>query len=139
MKKLLILLFGVGFCLVGCNQEQNKMQEVMAQNENIEVSPIIVYERLNEDFITLKEVIKPSDIKRAINIIENADWEENIKVEMDYPPNYRLKLGTITYGVWVTPNSDHLEIVPEGQSKYVKISDEESNILYEMITGKKLD
>lgn len=141
MKKLLFLLFGVGFSLVGCNQEasineRNDMQEVSAQNESVEINSLTVYERKNEDYIIIKEVVEPSEIEKAITIVENADWEENIKVQMESPPDYRFQLGAITYGTWVSTTKDSVELVPEGQFKYTKLSMEDSKELYQIITGK---
>jgi hypothetical protein len=38
----------------------------------------------------------------------------------------------------VTPNRDRLEIIAEGQSKFIKLPIKESEILYKIITGKEL-
>lgn len=81
---------------------------------------------------------KSDEIKTVIEIIKNAEWEENIKVEMAHPPEYRFRLGPFDYAIWVTPNRDRLAIIAEGQSKYIKLPIKDSEILYKIITGKEL-
>ncbi len=144
MQKLLILLFVIGLSLVGCNQEAsmnepNDMQEVTAQNESLEVNSLTIYERKNENYKILREVVDTTEIKNAIKIVENAEWEENIKVQMESPPDYRFQMGAITYGTWVSPTKDSLELVAEGQSRYTKLSMEDSKALYQVFTGQVLN
>lgn len=54
------------------------------------------------------------------------------------PPEYRFTLDSIPYGVWLLPNGDRLEIVAQGQAKYVKLLQKESEVLYEILIGKEL-
>ena len=145
MMKRLFLLFCIGISLVGCNQEETikAPKEIQAktpppQTEHIEEKPFTVEERQSEGYKSIKEVVKSDEIKTVIEIIENAEWEENIKVEMALPPEYRFKLGSINYAIWVTPYKDRVEIIPKGQSRYIKLPIEDSEILYKIITGKEL-
>ena len=55
---------------------------------------------------------------------------------MALPPEYRFSLGSINYAIWVTPNGDRLEIIAEGQEKYIKLPIKDSEILYKIITKK---
>ena len=104
--------------MVGCNQEEKikEPKEIQAETtQTIEEKPFTVEERQSEGYKSLKEVVKSDEIKTVVEIIENAEWEENIKVEMAFPPEYRFKLGSINYAIWVTPYKDRLEIIPDGQ------------------------
>ena len=143
MKKRLFLLFCIGISLVGCNQEETikvpkEIQAEATQTEHIEEKPFTVEERKSEGYKIIKEVVKSDEIKTVIEIIENADWEENIEMEMALPPEYRFSMGSFSYAIWVTPNRDRLEIIVEGQGKYIKLPIKDSEILYEIITGKEL-
>lgn len=131
------------FALVGCNQEETikapkEIQTETPQTEHIEKKTFAVEERQSEGYKSIKEVVKSDEIETVIEIIENAEWEENIKVDMALPPEYRFSLGSINYAIWVTPNGDRLEIIAEGQAKYIKLPIKDSEILYKIITGKEL-
>lgn len=140
MMKRLFLPFCIGSSLVGCNPEETikAPKEIQAETtQTIEKKPFTVEERQSEGYKSLKEVVKSDEIKTVVEIIENAKWEENIKVDIA-PPEYRFRLDSINYAIWVTPNKDRLVIIPEGQSRYIKLPREESEILYKIITGKEL-
>lgn len=143
MKKRLFLLFCIGVSLVGCVQEKTitatkEIQAETPQTEHIEEKPFTVEERQSEGYIDLKEVVKSDEIRTVVEILENAEWQEGIKVKMGLPPEYRFSLGSINYAIWVTPTKDRLEIIAEGQSKYIKLPIKDSEILYKIITGKEL-
>jgi hypothetical protein len=143
LKKHLFLLFCIGISLVGCNQEESlkapkEVQAETPQTEHIEEKPFTVEEHQSEGYKSLKEVVKSDEIKTVVKIIENAEWEENSKVEMALPPEYHFSLGSYNYAIWVTASKDRLEIIAEGQSKYIKLPIKDSEILYKIITGKEL-
>ena len=143
MKKRLFLLFCIGISLAGCNQDETikvpkEIQAETTQTEHLEEKPFTVEERKSEGYKIIKEVVKSDEIETVIEIIEDADWEENIEVEMAFPPEYRFSLGSINYAIWVTPYRDRLEIIAEGQAKYIKLPIKDSEILYKIITGKEL-
>jgi len=142
MKKRLLLLFCIGVNLTGCVQEKTitapkEIQAETPQTEHSDEKAFTVEERQSEGYLDLKEVVKSDEIKTVIQILENAEWQEGIKVEMALPPEYRFSLGSINYAIWVTPTKDRLEIIAEGQSKYIKLPTKDSEILYKIITGKE--
>ena len=137
MKKLFIFFVVISFALVGCNQEDT-IKEPKEPKEIQAETPFTVEERQSEGYKIIKEVVKSEEIKIVVEILENAEWQENTKVEMALPPEYRFSLSSINYAIWVTPNRDRLEIIPEGQSKYIKLPIKDSKILYKIITGKEL-
>lgn len=70
----------------------------------------------------------------ALNILKKADWE-NAKIGMALPPDFRINN---KYFIWLTPQKDMLEVFIQGQNKYTKLSEKDSDVLYEMITDEKL-
>ncbi|WP_339250320.1 hypothetical protein NSQ43_11490 [Sporosarcina sp. FSL W8-0480] len=145
MKRIATFTFFVVLCfaLIGCNQEKSlkaskEIEAETPQNKHIEMKPFTVEERQSEGYKSIKEVVKSHEIETVVEIIENAGWEENIEVEMAFPPEYRFSLGSINYAIWVTPNRDRLEIIAEGQAKYIKMPIKDSEILFKIITGKGL-
>ena len=149
MKKVYVLLFALslGLLLVGCNssnpnnasKNQGKEDPSADDVETPSEKSFEVEERRGEEaYHVIKEVVQADEIETAMKIMENAKWEENTEVSMPHPPEYRFTLESIQYGIWVTPNGDRLEIVAEGQAKYVKLPVEESETLYEIMTGKEL-
>ena len=147
MKRIVTFTLFIVFCfaLVGCNQEERikapkEIQAETPQAEHLERRPFTVEERQGEEYEykSIKEVVRSDEIETVVEIIENAEWEENIKVDMAFPPEYRFSLGSITYAIWVTPNGDRLEIIAEGQAKYIKLPIKDSEILYKIITGNEL-
>ncbi|RDU36787.1 hypothetical protein DRW41_12110 [Neobacillus piezotolerans] len=81
-----------------------------------------------------KEITDQTEIDNANDILVDAEWE-NAKMQMATPPDWKLNN---RYLVWLTPSSDQLEIIVNGENKYKKLSKEDSEELYEIITGKKL-
>jgi len=144
MKRIVTFTLFIVLCfaLVGCNQEERikapkEIQAETPQTEHIEIKPFTVEERQSEGYKSIKEVVKSDKIETVLEIIENAEWEENIKVDMAFPPEYRFSLDSINYAIWVTPNKDRLEIIAEGQAKYIKLPIKDSEILYKILTGKE--
>lgn len=143
MQKCLFLLCCIGISLVGCNQKETinapkEIQAETAQTEHIEEKPFTVEERQSEGYKSLKEVVKSDEINTVVEIIKNAEWQESVKAEMAGAPEYRFRLGSFNYDIWVTSYRDRLEIIPQGQSKYIKLPRKDSEILYSIITGKEL-
>lgn len=146
MKKRLrlLLLSCIGISLIGCNQEETikASKEIQADKTKInliEEKPFTVEARQSKGYKIIKEVVRSDEIETVIEIVKNAEWEENIKVGMAFPPEYRFSLGAINYAVWMTPNRDRLEIIAEGHSKYIKLSIKDSEILFNIITEKELN
>ncbi|MCJ8007226.1 hypothetical protein ACFFF5_06945 [Lederbergia wuyishanensis] len=137
MKKVILFLSLLGVLLVtsGC------LNEMIGQK--ITIQKRIGEENIFEDF---KEVTKRKQVKKAIDIVKNANWE-NEKVEMasyaDYqfqfpPKNYTGSEGKMaSYLLWISSNGENLEIVTDGD-RYVKLKKQESTDLYKILTGEEL-
>ncbi|MFS0688806.1 hypothetical protein AB1K89_06150 [Sporosarcina sp. 179-K 8C2 HS] len=53
------------------------------------------------------------------------------------PPDYRFSWNSIKHNVWVNQNSNRLELIIEGQSNYGSLSEKSSEVVFELLTGKK--
>ncbi|MFC0561001.1 hypothetical protein [Halalkalibacter alkalisediminis] len=138
------LLMGM-ITLVGCsgsnaeNNQLKKAKETVQESTIQQVMTITVEERIDEGYKTVKVLDDANELKTVEEIIENADWEENVYVSMAIPPEYRFRLNPSYYAIWVTPNRDRLEIVIEGKGKYINLPEKESKALFELITGNELN
>ncbi|WP_088103086.1 inorganic diphosphatase [Halalkalibacter urbisdiaboli] len=138
----LVLLLGIN--LVGCsgsdtnNNQPDEAEEVFKPTK-VELTTITVEVRTEEGYTTLKLVNDTDELRTILDILEKADWEENIQVEMALPPEYRFRLNSSNYAIWITPNGDRLEIIIEGEAKYIKLPQSQSEILFEIITGNELN
>ncbi|WP_088103078.1 hypothetical protein [Halalkalibacter urbisdiaboli] len=137
------LLIGV-VTLAGCSasyidNDQLVEAKETVQETNMEVKLITVEERTDEGYKIVKVIDNAGEMKTVEEILENANWEENVFVSMATPPEYRFRINPSNYAVWVTPNGDKLEIVIEGEAKYIKLPEKVSETLFELITGDKLN
>ena len=82
----------------------------------------------------MKKISDTETINKVLSVLRNADWE-NAKVSMSRPPDFKINN---LYDIWISPEKNRLEVVIEGESKYVILSKKDSQVLYEIITGEKL-
>ena len=138
IQRLLFCLIFAFVCLAtGCSNEiENEEQIIMVQKR-------VGDENKYEDF---KEVTDNEQVMSIKELLDDTDWE-NAKVNMVRPPDYKfhfehtdkgIKSNAVQHSVWISPNKDKLEVVIEGQSKYVQLTKEDSAILFKVITGEKL-
>ncbi|WHY85734.1 hypothetical protein QNH39_24530 [Neobacillus novalis] len=82
----------------------------------------------------MKNISDTETINKVLSVLRNADWE-NAKVSISRPPDFKINN---LYDIWISPQNNRLEVVIEGENKYVKLSKKGSQVLYEIITGEKL-
>lgn len=121
--------------MVGCsNGIKNEGNKIVVEKQ---VNGTDKYELYNE--------IKDSkEVQNAKDILNSIKWE-NAKVSMAYPPKYKFhfedtnsKTSGAVYELWISPNKDKIELVIDGESKYVQLDKEKSENLFKIITGKNL-
>jgi hypothetical protein len=144
LKRLIILFTAIGLVLVGCNQDatHGSVEKPDATKQRVYSSswdgiPIIVEQRNNEDYVTVNEIADADEVKKLIKALSNADWEENIQVDIE-PPDYRFSWNSFQHSVWVNQEYKRLELLIEGQSNYGSLSADSSEVVFEILTGKKL-
>ncbi|QOR64928.1 hypothetical protein IM538_13850 [Cytobacillus suaedae] len=141
---VLLLLLSIFISLVGCTNQSNGGQDTETNHiGELKDSAVIEKEdklvvriRIGEDneYEFYKEITDREKVEKVILILEKANWK-NAKVMMAHPPNYKINN---KYDIWITPLKNMLEVVIPSQSQYTKLSETESAILYEMITGEQL-
>lgn len=105
-------------------------QKITVQKRNGE-------EEFFEDF---KEVNQKRQVKQAINIVENANWESKV-MEMERYADYQFQFPfknsnenkIASYSLWVSKNGESLEIVTAGD-RYVTLTKQDSASLYKILT-----
>ena len=107
---------------------------------------ITVQKRTGEEniFEEFREVNQRKQVEKAIDIVKNANWE-NKKVEMtryaDYQFQFPFKNNSenkiASYLLWISINDENLEIVTDS-GRYVKLTEQDSANLYEILTGEEL-
>lgn len=132
---MFISLLGVLLVTSGCLNEMIG-QKITVQKRTGE-------ENIFEDF---KEVTQKKQVKKAIDIVKNANWEKE-KVEMARFADYQFQFPSKTndgsedkiasYLLWISPNGENLEGVTDS-GKYVKLTKQDSADLYEIVTGEAL-
>ncbi|WP_075617901.1 hypothetical protein [Paenisporosarcina indica] len=135
MKKILLLFSLLGVLLVssGCVNEMIG-QKITVQKRTGE-------ENIFEDF---KEVTQRKQVTKAIDVVKNANWE-NEKVEMERYADYQFQFPfknssedkIASYLLWISPNGENLEIVTNSD-RYVRLTKHDSADLYTILTGEEL-
>ncbi|QUW23111.1 hypothetical protein JSQ81_05965 [Sporosarcina sp. Marseille-Q4063] len=145
MKRLIILFIITGLVLVGCHQaaSKGKVQKTDSTKQRVysgswDDNPIIIEQRNNKDYETVNELTNPDDVKTLIKALGNADWEENVKVDIG-SPDYRFSWNSFNHSIWINQEYERLELLVEGQSNYGSLSKDSSHIVFEILTGKKLE
>ncbi|MFJ6210315.1 hypothetical protein [Lysinibacillus sp. NPDC092081] len=135
MKKIILFFSLLAILLVtsGC------LNEMVGQK-------IIVQKRTGEEniFEEFREVDQKKQVEKAIDIVKNANWE-NEKVEMARYADYQLQFPfknssenkIASYLLWVSPNGENLEIVTDSD-RYVKLTKQDSATLYKILTGEEI-
>lgn len=133
MKKGKLIILLVSFCVLvsGCTLKTQK----------ITIQKRVGDENVFEDY---REITKSKQVKKAIEVVGNAEWESN-KVEMTDFPDYQFQFPLkssdeakiASYLLWINPNGENLEIVTDSD-RYVKLTKHDSADLYEILTGEEL-
>jgi len=145
MKRLIIMLIAIGLVIAGCSQgatnssaEKSDSTKQRVYSSSWDGDPIIVEKRnTNEDYETVNELTDIDEVKKLIKALEKADWQENVKVDIG-SPDYRFSWNSFNHSVWINQEYESLELLIEGQSNYGTLSSESSEIVFEILTGKKL-
>lgn len=144
MKRLFVLIIAIGLLFVGCSQEvtngngekSNSTKDKVYSN-TWDGNPIIVKQKSNNgDYEIVNELTDSVEVKKLIEVLENADWQENVKVDIR-PPDYIFNWNSYKHSVWVNEEVERLEIIIEGHSNHGNLSKVSSEFVFEILTGKK--
>ncbi|MFJ7825776.1 hypothetical protein [Psychrobacillus sp. NPDC096623] len=135
-KVLFVLLAMTLFVITGCSSG------IENEGQNIEVQMRIGDENKYEDF---KEITDNKQVQKVKGILDKADWQ-NAKVDMVRPADYRfgfqfknpeIEAKAVLYEIWISPHKDKVEVV-KGDNEYVQLNEENSTVLFEILTGEEL-
>lgn len=141
MKKIGLLIFALVLLLVGCNQERTN-EETNATKESVysnswDGEPITVKQRNNNgEYELVHEITDTNEVKKLIENLGNADWQENVKVDIG-PPDYEFTWNSYRHSVWINEEYQRLELKIAGQSNYGTLSQDSSSKVYKILTGKE--
>lgn len=129
MRTLIVLLLGC-LLLSGCASEGS--------------GSIMVEERKGED--QYEEMFKVKDSSEVIEFLDNLRWQTETQVMMQHLADYRFTIqdsgeeGDWRYYVWITPDGEQLEMTRDSDQSndYIKVSEEDSQYLFNVLTGEGL-
>ncbi len=139
----LILILAI--LLLGC---KNEVKEVVTKEENykgdlvnreveFKNTSIKVEENTSLGYKELRVIDDAKELKQLEDILDRLAWEK-AKVEMSSPPHFRFISEDVFFAMWVTPKKDRIEMIVEGESLYQVLSEQDSNVLFQLLTDKKL-
>lgn len=131
-KRSVVLLFIVLLMTSGClfqsNQQMITVQKRVGEGEQF------------EDF---NEITDQKQVKRAIDLVENADWGKKSAAEMSRYADYQFQFPfknhsrhkISSYNLWVSNDGEQLEITTDGD-RYVALDKAKSKELFEILIGE---
>lgn len=136
----LILFFTV--MLAGCQQDttegnlDNNSTKERVYSSSWDGTPVIVIKRnSNGTNEKIREITDKEEVEALINELENADWEENVDVDIT-PPDYTFTWNSYKHSVWRNEEYERLELKIEGQSNWGTLSKSSSEIVSEILIGE---
>lgn len=128
MKKAIYVMVLL-FILVGCSQNET--------SDSADDLTFTVEKRIegSSNYETVKIIDNKKDLQRISAIFDEKDWTTNVNVDMARGPDYSLNA---LYDIWITPKGDNLEVNNRENSHFARFSEDESEALFQLITGKKL-
>jgi len=130
LRKIMItgfLLFSM-IALVSCDENRPSFE----QNLTLHFS-----KPDGQEYSIYKKIEDNETVNTLLGILQNVSWE-NAKVSMSRQPDHKIltvnldptvSYEPVIYAVWQSPKKDILEVIIEGQSKYGKISKENTKVL----------
>lgn len=151
---LLLLVMGI---VIACNQKEFSHTPNLNKNLNKELKEDLkegLYENLNihlskpdgDNYTVYRKIEDHETVKTVMEILLNVSWE-NAKVSMSRMPDNKIEpinlfrnisYEPLTYAIWISPKKNILEVIIEGQSKYGKISEEDSTLLLTILETPQL-
>lgn len=138
LKFLAMLTVVVSMVLAGCSGEVRAVKDVW---QTIEVQKRVGDEDSN-NYEVLKVVSDMEQVNKVEKLLDDAAWE-NAEVSMVRRADYRFSFPNpeakvVLYELWVGPQKNIVELVINGEGRYVKLGINESAELFEILTGESL-
>lgn len=142
LRKLFVGLFIVLLIIVtGCSNNistANEDQFIIVQKN--------IGKEYESNFEEIRKITDGKQVHKVKEILKELKWEypkRDTLQPADYhfvfqPKDPKIKAEAILYKIWITPGRDRL-VIGQGENWYAfKLTNEQSAILFEIITGDKL-
>lgn len=87
---------------------------------------------------TIHEVSETGEVERLIEALRQADWEENVMVDIR-PPDYQFQWNDYLHFVWQNDEVGRLELVIDGEENYGRLSRNASEEVLSILTGENIE
>lgn len=140
LKNLFVFIGISAFLMAGCSNDPT------ANATESDGAKITVEKHIEEGkFEPFKEITDSESVQKVEGILSSTDWE-NAEVSMASLPYVKFSLEEVeqadsdvpVYYLWVSPNKDKVELVIEGEGKYVQLNHRDSEDLFEAVTEENL-
>lgn len=142
MKKFINLILFLSVILIGCQQDttegnlDNNSTKERVYSSTWDGTPVIVIKRnSNGTNAKIREITDKEEVEALINELKNADWEENVAVDIS-PPDYTFTWNSFLHSVWRNEEYERLELKIDGQLNWGTLSKSSSEIVYEILKGE---
>ncbi|MCK6205736.1 hypothetical protein KZX50_09835 [Bacillus infantis] len=122
--------------VTGCsNGIENDKQKILVQQHS----------GIDNKYDNFKEINNSKQVQKVKKILNEADWNNTV-VSMSRPADYQfffnykdksIQSDAMQHLIWISPTKDKLEVV-RGNDAYMQLTEQDSAILYNIITGTKL-
>src|SRR5690625_1215754 len=111
MKRFIIILITMGLVLVGCHLDGKN-----SNGENLNSTKQRVYSNswdghsiiVKQNSKVINEITNKDEVKKLIKALKNADWEENVEVDIR-PPDYYFSWNSFKHSIWINKEFKRLE------------------------------
>jgi hypothetical protein len=142
--KAFFMCLSISLLLISCSShsdnEVKKNGDVIPVHEQKLILHISKPEGQN-NYTVYKKIEDVETVNTVLDVLKHVSWK-NAKVSMSREPDYKINTINIdptvsyepvTYAVWLSPMKDLLEVIIEGQSKYGKLTLQDSTTLLTII------
>lgn len=155
-KILIVLIVLILTLIVGCSNPTTNNSGKSSKNKiapkihfNKTQNKVVVEKQTNEknNYEIYNEIKDRKKVKDIKEILSNINFTNAI-VDMAYPPHYKFHLEDSNkkqksnepiYELWISPNKNQIELVLDPSGRYVQLSKEKSQKLFQLLTGKDLN
>lgn len=141
LNKRFLPAAGVLFLLTGCAEEPAPK----AQEQSDDKVVVEQYVDIKMDFELLHVIQNDATVEQVQELVDGIEWEQaNVSMaEFPYGRFHYGKAGSAeapspTYSLWISPSKDKVELVVNGEPKYAQLTNEDSNALFQALTGSPL-
>jgi len=146
MKKSFVVMIPIIIVVFLSSASSEGIVSIAATNKGLmnaaqEDKLIIVHKRIGDDghqYDTFAKITNNEQIVEIEKLLGEIQWQ-NAKVLMSRTPDYTINLqndkSSFTTSLWISTSQEIVELVIREQNKYVRLDEEKSSILLELLTA----